>query len=660
MGLNFLQSAVISELENEIKEASQKYYENGSSELSDVEFDEKVEKLRQLSPNSEVLKSVGWGYKSSKDSTPGSRVKHRYGLVGSLDKVRTYSEFSSQMKLVRKFIASLKLDGISVVLYYKDGHMYQALTRGGADNIGIDITDKVRKIFELRNYSLDLVSHIANNDFTGAARGEILMSFEEFEIFQSKHPEAKNPRNSVAGLVNGKEITDDFKHLDLLLYTVIGYESYMNLPSDYDISMDKIIGFLNMHFDNVAPYTTIEDIHDEDSLMENMKNLHNEWYGDYPADGIVLTSDVKFTDTDKGVIEYDAFAFKFPSEKKVTKVQEVEWNVSKTGYVVPRVKFDMLELAGTSVQYATGYNAKYIKDNKIGPGSIVTIEKRGEIIPNIVFVDGSTYASMIDKCPDCGEPLIWEGVHLKCENENCPSKYILDVISWVNNLVPTLGLGDTLIEKFLENMKDAGLIEDISVEALMSIKSLDDSFFKGVKENLFKDTLNRLLFTDTFNLAKAYESLNIQRLGSITSQKLASGGIVLMMNLVDLVNDGNIELRQTTKDEVIKLVGPATFNSILSNRDKFLRLKLIYHRIIDSGLKVLEDSIPVAITGKLSMKRSEFEKILKEKGFLPGNISKDTKFLITDNPNSSSSKNKKADEWGIEKITEEEFTKRYL
>lgn len=218
----------MTELEKKIAEAAQAYYSTGKSELSDDEFDALVEELKKTNPNSPILKMVGWGYNVFTDSTPGQKFKHRYGTAGSLEKCRTWTEIKPQFKN-REIDISLKLDGLSVVLYYRQGQLYSALTRGNGE-IGIDITDKIYKILGM--------THGIANEFTGAVRGEIVMSLDSFKEFQKYHPEAKNPRNSVAGLINGKEITDDCKYLNVVVYSVVGCEGeYINIKSSKLLKM---------------------------------------------------------------------------------------------------------------------------------------------------------------------------------------------------------------------------------------------------------------------------------------------------------------------------------------------------------------------------------------------------------------------------------------
>lgn len=190
----------MTELEHKIEQAAQKYYTDGSSELTDAEFDALVDQLRSENPDSELLKTVGWGYKVSKDNTPGQKYIHKYGKAGSLDKAYNFDEINLMLTMSEVDI-SAKLDGLSVVLYYESGKLVQALTRGDG-TFGIDITPKVMNIID---------DKLQDNWFSGAVRGEIIMSYDNFKRFQELHPEAKNPRNSAAGLINNKQVSEDLR-----------------------------------------------------------------------------------------------------------------------------------------------------------------------------------------------------------------------------------------------------------------------------------------------------------------------------------------------------------------------------------------------------------------------------------------------------------------
>ena len=638
----------IKQLEANIQEYAQKYYTDGSSPVSDEEFDAMVDELRKLSPTSRVLKDVGWGYDIDLDTTFGEKRYHKYGLVKGLDKCHNAKELGSEyFDKFTTIYTSLKLDGISVVLYYHEGVLVQALTRGDGEQ-GIDITKKAIRI----DPSLTVLKN--DKEFTGAVRGEILMSYENFEKFQKLHPEAKNGRNSTAGLINNKELSDDLKYLDILVYTVVGDESYSKYSTEQSVqicSMPAVIAWLNENFNKVAPYskTYIE----VDTLIESMNLLRNQWYGKYPADGVVITRNVRFN-ISTGQVQYDAKAFKFPAESKITTVEDVEWSLTKTKYLVPKVKLTPVNLSGTTVTYATGYNARFIVDNKIGPEGEVEVRKSGEIIPQILKVIKPVDVNLPTTCPECGHTLIWSGVHLQCPNDMCGNAATQDLLIWLKNLAPVDGLGDTLKLKFIED----SFGKDATIEDVMNNRSKFDfiSFSVGAQRLLISNMFSHLYGIDdsTFDLVDCLMALNIPRLGDVSSMKLA-GHTEVIKHIVDTRYSSEAII------QVKPIVGEATCESLLNNVNKLKRLDLIIDRIDwEVSRNPVQSKGKVAITGKLSVKRSDFETELRNNGWSVGDISKDTKFLITDDPTSASSKNQKADKLGITKITEADFRTKYM
>lgn len=635
----------MTELELKIKEAAQKYYTDGSSDLTDAEFDELVDQLRKENPESELLKRTGWGYSITNDTTPGKKYLHRYGEAGSLEKCRTWDEIRSEYKS-NSIDISAKLDGLSVVLYYKDGVLDQALTRGDG-RVGIDITDKIKVI---------LGDSIPDKTFTGGVRGEILITNDSFKEFQNIHPEAKNPRNSAAGLINGKEITDDFKYLNVVVYSVVGADSWYSEGAM--IPMSKVRKWLRSNFRLTAPNmnTHINSI----TFLENFDKLRAVWSRTYPIDGLVLTLNHARYEPGNCVIQKSQ-AFKFKSETAFTEVLEVEWNMSKTGYAVPRVRIEPVQLAGTTVQYCTGYNAKYILDNNLGVGAIVEIEKRGEIIPNINNVVAVAHHAYPPKfCPCCSCELQWEGVHLACKNPCCGNSVSKDTMIWTNVLAPVDNLGESLKEKFFTEMySDVPTIEDLMSNKPTAYQNAP----YGSQAYRMKLMFDKLFGDEAIKLTDAIKALNIPRFGDVNADNISQYP-EQVKNLMELACDGSCAdgMKLASLFEELKSkIGVANTESLEKNMDKIARLRFIQKRI-DWSLPTVSSECKgkVAITGKLSVKRSDFEKELKAAGYIPAEISKDTKFLITDNPNGSSSKNKKADAWGIVKISEQQFRKEYM
>lgn len=638
MGLNLLQ--------RKIKEASQKYYTEGDSGVSDKQFDEMLDALKKEDPTNPLVTDVGHGYKVDEDTTPGEKVKHRYGVAGSLDKCHDWKEFEPGVEPSRDVshrYASLKLDGLSIVMYYENGQMTRALTRGDGTT-GITITDKVLFIHpEYKN---------VHPEFTGAVRGEAVMSHENFEKFKALHPEAKNARNSTAGLINGKGIVDDLKFVEIVVYRVVGMTTKTDKPM---CTYTHVQQFLRENFSRVAPWEWVEL--SEGNFMEAMELLREKWYSIYPADGIVLSSPgVSLRHTGNGYdIEaiYPSIAFKFKAESAVTRVIGVEWNLSKTRYLIPRIQLETVQLSGTSVSWCAGNNADNIENLKIGPGAEVEVLKSGEIIPYLEqVITPSTDVAIPTHCPECGTELERCGVHLMCPNRACANAEVQDLLVWMENIAPYDGLGDTLKLKFLNEMFNGEPTIEKIYEKGNPIYS-DPT--PGAQIQMFREMYSQL-FTNKIKLCNAIRALNIPRFGEVTSRKLAQYP-EQVMTLVYAAEHPRIYIHP---DGFEQKIGDANYKSMMDNLWKFKRFVFIKNNIDWTGEPKDESAVKVAITGKLSVKRSAFEQELRDAGYAPGSISKDTCFLITDNPNSTSDKNKRADEWGIEKITEADFRQKYL
>lgn len=628
-----------------LKESSQKYYTSGDSPLTDAEFDALLEEERLENPESPLL-SVGHGFDVTLVS--GQKFPHKYGIVGSLDKCHNWKELPKELKST-KVSVTLKLDGISCVMYYNNGLMYQALTRG-TNNIGIDITEKVKKIapdyFKI------------SEDFTGAVRGEILMPFAQYEKFSATREDAKNPRNTTSGLIGMKEISEDLKYLKIIVYTVIGVESKQTFPfplypfTDYYSMHDWLVD--NFGRDNVVHIG--KNIFDtEDQFMKEMKFRRDIWYSEYPADGIVITdNDIKFNSMTSGTsVGYLASAFKFPAETKETIIKDIEWNLSKTKKLVPTIIVEPVILSGAEVNRAAGCNAKMVLDKKWGIGARVKITRSGEVIPKLEETIIPSTPEIPQVCPSCGSSLVWEGVDIKCPNSDCKDMQTQDLLVWCNNIALTDGLGDTLkIKFFTEFLKDNISIESVydpkNDHLIMAARFSSGDQQIGAQYRLFAQMLNSL-YNNKVSIVSALKALNIPRLGDATAELLSH-----YPEDIKKLMEGEIP------DNLAYKIGNANAESLIKHAEKFKRLNYIKQNLVFGNTSSNNEKIKVAITGSLeSMPRNKFEKILNEHGFvLVSDITKDTKYLIT-NTSSTSSKYTKALKLNIPIISEADFRKKY-
>ena len=660
---------MLSDLERKIKLAAQLYYQDGSSPLSDSEFDKLVEELKEKNPGSEILSKPSFGYSIEDDSTNGGKFPHRYGRIEGLVKAYSWNELPKHFKDAYLY-ESPKLDGMSVAMYFVRGKLDQALTRGDYDS-GKDVTAKVRMI---------IGDSIADPYFTGGVRGEIIMSKKNYEIYQGCHTDVKNARNIVAGIINSKDITEDIKYLDIVVYTILADESQkINSANDVisynnTVGIDYIYQYLKLNFMHVAPYRSLPRFSETafEKVMDRTKTAWDRSYA-YEIDGVVLCNPT-VNINDAGEFIYDEIAYKFKSETAETVVEGIKWNMSKTHYAVPKIIVREVILDGTSVTKATGFNAKYIKDNHVVPGAVVEIEKHGEIIPNVnkVIATDTSKDCLIDKCPECGQPLEWSGVHLMCKNPICGNAVLQDALIWIDTLAPLDNFGDKLRIKWLSKY----LGDEISVESIIrnpELKNIStfhrsNSTSKLISKHLllFSKMLD-ILYTGHFKLSDAIKALNIPRFGDITSEKFANYPDLVKMCIrcgcdIKMIGGIDKDIHDKLKSDLQKSIGSANADSVMKNLEKFARLTAIDDRMDFNNSESSSQYIRgrVAITGKLSVKRSEFEKELRIHGWEVGEMSKYTDFLITDNPDSLSSKNNKANKWGIRKISESEFRNIYM
>lgn len=355
----YVNSFTSEEIVKILKKLSDIYYNTDQILVPDVIYDDLKERLEKLDPNNPYLSEVGAPIKGTK-----KKVKLPFEM-GSLTKIKP--ETGDLEKWIKKFkgpyIISDKLDGVSAELY-KDPKGKSFLYSRGDGVEGQDIS-------HLISYFVDdkVLDNLPNNT---AVRGELIISKNNFTKISSY---MKNARNAVAGLVNSKTVDKKVASLTNFITYSILYPKY---------KQGKQLELLEEYGFNVVPnekFTKISDGSMKKYLLDRRtKSI-------YEIDGIVCQDDSKAYDQTGGYPEH-AFAFKMLLDDQIAtaEVKEVEWEVSMDGYLKPRVKIIPINLAGTTVTYATGHNAKFILENKLGPGAKIKIVRSGDVIPYILGV----------------------------------------------------------------------------------------------------------------------------------------------------------------------------------------------------------------------------------------------------------------------------------
>jgi DNA ligase (NAD+) len=614
-------------LENKVRVFARFYYE-GNPIVSDSEFDSWASLLEKKFPDSELLKATGWGYDPKKDNESNLRkINHIYQEVGSIDrKPRSVADIPSDFKLPGTKKISAKLDGISGVAYIRNGAIYLGLTRG--DGItGLDITNKIKSIMSRFKSNID-------SRFTGAIRGELVISNKNWEIMKEAGIAGEDQRNVAAGIIRRNEIDSDLKFVDFVVYKIIAFEGdQLRLSNAEDVTE-----FLHNNFQNVAKSHYVENLNS--LTQKDYEKFYNEFGSDYPVDGDVITK-LAISREPSGSVEYDEIAYKFAGETAVTEVTDVTWNLTRTQRLVPTVHFNTVNLSGANISEATGNNARFIQNNGIGTSALVKIIRSGEVIPQVVSVERcSDNVAIPHECPKCHHELDFDGVDLSCTNPDCQGLESHDLFVWCDYLGSVEDLGYERKKKFFDKN------EISSIEDLYNCENFDIS--DSVTDQKLQKMVNKLTI-DPVDPIQALCALNIPRLGWKSAQKLADAGLA-KLNELDLF---------LAKDSIVNAVGPATFNSILENKDKLARLSYLTKRFPSEKSNSSNDSIEavgsIVIHGGLSMKRSKFEEVAKDAGFsVIGNAKKAT-YLVTNFPNDTNNKVVAAKACGTKIVSEEEF-----
>lgn len=606
----------VKDLEIKIKKYATSYYE-GNPEISDEEFDKLVDELKEKDPNNKLLSTVGWGYELSDPLT--NQEEHLFEIGKFEDKIKKVSELGLNRD---EGVISVKIDGGSILCYYEKGILIKALTRGNGI-VGYSVTKKMKKIAP---------SSLEDKTFSGLVRGEIAM---KNSVFNSKYSSNySSARNLAVGMIKRDKLNmEELRDLSFVAYTVRGTTS-QKLDSK-----TKVFEWLKKNRFEVVDTFNSNDWTDE-SFRELIKS-----YEKYPIDGLVITSH-KYKELDDGTfIPEREVAYKTNADSVEVEVTDITWNLTRTGKLFPTVWFTPVKLSGATVQKATAFNAKFIEEEGLGIGSKILIQRSGEIIPDVMEVLTRKEYKFPDICPKCGNPLTKKGVHLVCESPDCKGYAYNSLEHWIQTITELKGLGSSTIEDFTNSL---------------GIDSID-TFYKKIDliPNLFSKTsatrnlMNKMikLLRTPISFSKFLNACNISMIGRVASDELSGYKDLI---LFDKIDDNWIEKINSIKGCNItakkNLIDKIEIIRRYSNYVTFEENSIQNNNNIEKGV--------VAITGALSVPRDEFVKEITQAGWkFATSVSSRVNYLVTDNPNSGSSKNKKAQTLGVKVVSEKEFRK---
>ncbi len=642
------------ELVDKLNEASRAYYAEDVEIMSNYEYDKLYDELVRMEEETGITLSdsptVNVGYESV-DFLP--KEAHEKPML-SLAKTKDREELREWVG-DKEAILSWKLDGLTIVLTYKNGELFKAVTRGNGE-IGEVITANARtfKNIPLKiSYKGDLI-----------VRGEAVITYSDFEMINAGIEDAdskyKNPRNLCSGSVRqlDSKVTAS-RNVRMYAFSLVSSEDI-----DFNNSFENQFKFLqNLGFD-VVEYKRVNS----GNILETI-----EWFANsiesnnIPSDGLVLTYDdiaygISLGRTAK--FPRNAIAFKWQDEIKETVLRDIEWSPSRTGLINPVAIFDTIDLEGTNVSRASLHNISYVEDLKLGIGDRITVYKANMIIPQIAEnLTCSGNLIIPDTCPVCGGPTEIRQDNdtkmLYCANNDCAAKKIKAFSHFVErNAMNIEGLSEATLEKFAS----LGFIKDyVDIYKLEQYRDKITAL-EGFGEKSYENIIASVDSSRECMLYSLINALGIQGIGSANAKLLCKA---FDYDLDKLMNASAEEISAVEGMGDILAAGFVAFMHDEKNIELIngLRKELKFIEVtIDSSTQTLSGKTFV-ITGSLVnfTNRDELKAIIEEKGGkVAGSVSNKTEALINNDATSNSSKNKKAKELGVRIITEEEFISEYL
>jgi len=638
MEISLFDSARIQELEHLILQYQDAYY-NGEALITDQEFDALWDELKALDPSNDILHKVG------SDSGNFAKVQHRIPM-GSQDKAANPVESLSwtEKHCHDEHLVEYKLDGAGIELQYDGGIFVREVSRGNGI-IGDDITSNAKKMqgvlprLELGGTLLTL---------TGGIRGEVIMPRQ---VHQTYFSDKANCRNAANGLMKRKD-GEGCQHLQVICYDAL-FENHSFADEIDKVTWLKTCGF------NTVPLTLCKTprqvIEYRSQVMELRPKL------DYDIDGLVVKERVIDLQDAARARPERQIAFKFSLEEAVTVLRQVEWSESGATYT-PVGLFDPVELAGTTVKRASLVNPNTIRTLGVKIGSHLVVTKRGEIIPKIESVVpaplGKDIIPQVDiefpcTCGRCGAQLVDEGTRLFCPNKSCPKKILHQLEKWIS-VLDIRDFGTSLLSSLFESAKVTSILSLYQLtEADLTPFFLNQESISKEKESLgAKKVIRSIKSRSTVSLAAFIAGFDIEGIGETLMERLTDAGFSTLEKLLEASAEDF-----SAVNGFGEVTAAALVQGLADNREEMLAL--VERGYITLKAPMLEGSLTglsFCFTGELSIKRSQAEQMVRERGgTTKSSVVKGLSYLVTNDTTSGSSKNKKAAQLGIPVIDEAAF-----
>lgn len=604
----------LDELERQMEQALEAY-ELGESLIPDDIYDHFKRVLTQLRPKSSFLSKIG--------NKPKRNIETLPFILGSLtnkfeDDIQAWLDKNDNGT---GFVLSHKLDGVANEVEYTDGVLTAAWLRGDHYE-GENITAKAFKYIP--------------NKLKGEEKGKRYFKGEALLNCEPETIGYKTKRNAAAGIIN-KDAHDKLQYVYMIFHT---YVPTINSPFS-GTERDRMFSLRQM-FDSVNVVQS-RFVATKDLVLASAKEMIEE-ITQYDKDGIVVT--VNNSEVENIKLPEKKIAFKFNKMAVEAEVIKVEWNTSRTGKIIPVVVVKPVTLGGATIQRATGFHAKFIYDNEIGPGAIVKLVRSGDVIPYIEQVLKPGAEDYPNSCPTCGYKELTTDetqTHLYCSNPNCPAQ----TQKGITYFFEKLGL-ENFSEKMISSLGCKSVID------IYNLKKEDILKLDGWAETSTVDFLNRIEQTKKARPEKILAALGIDNLGNTTAKLILEN--FTPQQIIDALENGDNLLREMVYKLIqVKGLGEIKVKSVIKG---LIENKELLKTLMTTGVSFVVEKGPLTgksfcITGSLSKPRKAYEQIIEKFGGSNTSISS-CNYLICNEP-SNSNKFQKAKDKGVKIITEQEL-----
>ncbi len=637
------------ELVELLNKASRAYYQEATEIMSNFEYDKLYDELLALEAELGITMAnsptVNVGYEVLSELP---KERHEKPML-SLDKTKEIERLKEFLGNQKAFL-SWKLDGLTIVLTYRNGNLEKAVTRGNGE-VGEVITNNAKtfKNLPLRiAYQGELI-----------LRGEAVIGYQDFEKINEEIEDVdakyKNPRNLCSGSVRqlNNEITAK-RNVQFFAFSLVKAEG-VDFQNSRICQLEWLRG---QGFSVVEGYPVTKGTIEE--KVAYFANAISE--NDFPSDGLVLVyDDIAYGQSLGTTSKFprDSFAFKWADEIRETRLLEIEWSPSRTGLINPVAIFEPVELEGTTVSRASVHNISIMEELELGIGDRIEVYKANMIIPQIASnLTRSGVKDIPMECPVCHGKTeirqVSDAKALYCTNEECGAKHLKSFALFVSRDALNIdGLSEATLEKFIAK----GFIHTYTDIFHLDRYASQIMEMEGFGEKSYHNLLTSIEAARTTTLPKFLYGLGIANIGLANAKVICKEFHYDMQKMIRL-----------TEEELSNIsgIGPVIAKAYVeyfakekhvNEVENLLKELNIPKEEINTELQIFAN-MTFVITGGVEhfANRDEVKAVIEQRGGkVTGSVTARTQYLINNDVNSTSSKNKKAKELGVPIITEEEF-----